>query len=61
MVINKPKLVKWSHEPWWSDSTKCDFVPLFMTQLKSDFTKETTGFSYQELDIYQKTENWSFV
>ena len=35
-----------------------------MVQLKSekaDLIKETAGFSYQELGIYQKTENWSFV
>ena len=28
---------------------------------KADLTKETAGFSYQELDIYCKTENWSFA
>ena len=35
-----------------------------MAQLKSekaDLTKETAGFSYQKLNIYQKTENWSFA
>ena len=40
-------------------STRSHSVPLFMVQLKSenaDLTKET-GFSYEKLDIYQKTEN----
>ena len=34
-----------------------------MAELKSekaDLTKETAGFIYQKLDIYRKTENWSF-
>ena len=35
-----------------------------MAQMKSekaDLNKETAGFSYQKVDIYRKTENWSFA
>ena len=45
-------------------STRSDSARFFMAQLKSektDLTKETAGFSYQELDIYRKTENCSFA
>ena len=45
-------------------SARSDSVPLFMTQLqqqKADLNKETTGFSYQTLDIYRNTEKLTRV
>ena len=63
LVIEYVKVLKLLHNQYIFEalkfSSRSDSVPQFMAQLKSekaDLTKET-GFSYQKLDIYRKTEN----